>query len=108
MARVSKQFAEDYELVTKTWVSRGEHTAEEMAKLKDALRVELAPGPGLPHPRINGEYVKGWRALNQDQRVDAYSKAFADWASEIRRDTARRDRIKAEVREYHALMRAAA
>lgn len=100
MARVSKQFADDFSLVTSTWIKRGEHTESEIAQVKDALRVELAPGPGLPHPVINGEHVKGWRALSQEQRVEAYTKAFADWAAEIRRDEANSARIRAEVEAW--------
>lgn len=100
MARVSKQFSEDFNFVTSTWINRGEHTAAEIAKVKDALRVELAPGPGLPHPTINGEKVKGWRPLDHEQRVEAYTKAFADWAAEIRRDEANSARIKAETKAW--------
>lgn len=99
MARVSKQFSEDFELVTQTWMKRGDHTPEEIKMLKDRLRVELSPGPGLPHPIINGEPVKGWRPLTFDERVQCYSDTFADWADAIRRDTARSERIRAEVRE---------
>lgn len=100
MARVSKRFAEDYELVTQTWIKRGDHTEAEMAKLKDALRVELSPGDGLPHPVINGWRVEGWRPLSQEQRIEAYTKAFADWAAEIRRDEANSARIREEVRQW--------
>lgn len=100
MARVSKEFKADFDLVTQTWVKHGEHTQAEMDKLREVLRVELSPGPGLPHPRINGEYVKGWRPLSQEQRVEAYTKAFADWAAEIRRDEARSARIKAESKAW--------
>lgn len=98
MARVSKQFADDFNLVTETWMKRGEHTPEEIQMLRQRLRVELAPGPGLPHPIVNGEPVQGWRPLDHDQRVQCYTDCFADWADQIRRDDARRERIKAEVR----------
>lgn len=108
MARVSKEFADNFDLVTRTWIGRGDHTESEIAKLKDALRVELAPGPGLPHPVINGERVQGWRPLSHEQRVDAYTKAFADWAAEIRRDMVRKERIKAEVREHRESLGVAA
>jgi hypothetical protein len=98
MARVSKQFSEDFELVTTTWVKRGDHTPEEIKMLRDRLRVELSPGLGLPTPVINGQPVKGWRPLTHDERVQCYSDTFADWADAIRRDQARAERIRAEVR----------
>lgn len=100
MARVSKQFADDFSLVTSRWVSRGEHTQGEIDQLRAALRVELSHGPGLPHPVINGEPVKGWLPRDQDQRIEAYTKAFADWAAEIRRDEASSARIRAEVEAW--------
>lgn len=102
MARVSKQFSEDFDLVTQTWMKRGEHTPKEIELLRSRLRVELAPGPGLPHPVINGEPVKGWRALDHDQRVQCYSDTFADWADQIRRDQSRAERIRNEVRDDRA------
>lgn len=98
MARVSKQFSDDFQLVTETWMKRGEHTPDEIAHLRQCLRVELAPGPGMPHPVVNGEPVKGWRPLDHDQRVQCYSDTFADWADAFRRDQARSERIRAEVR----------
>lgn len=98
MARVSKQFSEDFELVTQTWMKRGEHTPEEIKMLRDRLRVELSPGPGLPVPLVNGEPVKGWRQLDHEQRVQCYTDLFADMADAIRRDLARSERIRAEVR----------
>ena len=98
MARVSQQFAKDFDLVTATWVKRGEHTPEEIEHLRSRLRVELSPGTGVPAPRINGQVVKGWRPLTHEQRVQCYSDTFADWADQIRRDQARAERIRAEVR----------
>ena len=100
MARVSKQFADDFSLVKSTWIKRGEHTESEIAQVRDALRVEMSPGPGLPHPVINGEPVKGWLPRDQDQRIEAYTKAFADWAADIRRDEANSARIRAEVEAW--------
>lgn len=98
MARVSKQFADDFALVTQTWMKRGEHTPEEIDHLRQALRVELAPGSGLPCPVVNGERVKGWRALTYDERVQCWTDTFAGLADEIRTDRARSERIAAEVR----------
>ena len=100
MARVSKQFADDFSLVTSRWVSRGEHTQGEIDQLRAALRVELSPGPGLPCPSINGVPVKGWLPRDQERRIEAYTKAFADWAAEIRRDEAHSARIRAEVEAW--------
>ena len=102
MARVSKQFSEDFELVTQTWMRRGEHAPDEIKMLRQRLRVELAPGPGLPHPIVNGEPVKGWRALDHDQRVQCYTDCFGDWADAIRRDLARSERIRAEMQQRRA------
>lgn len=98
MARVTKQFVDDFELVTSTWMRRGEHTPDEIQALRARLRVELSPGPGLPVPLINGEPVKGWRQLDYDERVQCYTDIFADWADAIRRDIERSARIRAEVR----------
>lgn len=100
MARVSREFAANFDLVTSTWVKRGEHSQKEIDELRQALRVELSPGPGLPHPRINGEYVQGWKPRSHEERVKAYELAFADWATEIRRDEARSARIKAETQAW--------
>lgn len=102
MARVSQQFAKDFELVTTTWMKRGDHTPQEIETLRARLRVELSPGPGLPHPIINGVRVKGWRPLTHEQRVQCYTDTFADWADQIRHDQARAERIKAEVRAERA------
>lgn len=98
MARVSREFSENFDLVTQTWVLRGEHTAKEIDQLRQSLRVELSAGPGLPHPRINGVLVQGWRPRDQADRVAAYELAFADWAKTIRRERATSERIAAEVR----------
>lgn len=109
MARVSKQFSDDFELVTQTWMKRGEHTPEEIADLKRKLRVELSPGPGLPAPLCNGKPIKGWRQLDHEQRVQCYTDLFADMADAMRRDNERAERIRAEVRaEKEAAKRKAA
>lgn len=100
MARVSREFAANFDLVTSTWIARGEHSAKEIEQLRQVLRVELSPGPGVPHPRINGELVMGWNPRSHEERVKAYELAFADWATEIRRDEARSARIKAETQAW--------
>ena len=98
MARVSQQFAKDFDLVTKTWIERKEHTPREVEHLRQCLRVELSPGPGLPHPIHNGQPVKGWNVRTHEERIAIYAETFADWADQIRRDIERKERIKAEVR----------
>lgn len=99
MARVSKKFSEDFELVTTTWINRGDSSHQEIEQLKARLRVELSPGPGLPHPVMNGEPVQGWRQLTHEQRVQCYTDVFASWADAIRRDRETADRIRAEMAE---------
>ena len=98
MARVSQQFSKDFDLVTTTWMKRGEHTPNEIQHLRQCLRVELSPGPGMPHPVVNGQPVKGWIQRNHDERVQCYSDTFAAWADAIRRDEERAERIRNEVR----------
>lgn len=98
MARVSRQFLEDFDLVTQTWIAWGEHTEAEVERLRQVLRVALSPGPGMPHPIIDGEPVKGWRPLTYEERMQCWSDTFAGLADEIRRDRARSERIAAAVR----------
>lgn len=98
MARVTRQFMDDFELVTSTWVKRGEHTQQEVEALRARLRVEMSPGPGLPQPVIRGEPLKGWLPRTHEERVQCYTDVFSDWADRIRRDEERAARIRAEVR----------
>jgi hypothetical protein len=97
MARVSPQFSADFELVTTTWIQRREHTKEEIDHLRQCLRVELSPGPGMPHPVVGGVRVKGWVPRDHAQRVQCYSDTFAGWADSMRRDAERSERIRAEM-----------
>jgi hypothetical protein len=99
MARVSRQFAADFELVTQTYVARREMTQDEAETMRERVRVELSPGPGLPAPRdSDGNIFEGWSPMTHEERIAAYTETFSRLAGEIRSDIARSERIRAEVR----------
>lgn len=97
MARVSRQFAEDFDLVTQTYIRYRDMTKDEAEKMRERIRVELSPGPGLPAPRdSDGNVFEGWSPSTQEERIAAYTETFSRLAGEIRSDLARSERIKAE------------
>ena len=104
MARVTKKFADDFDLVVRTWVARGENTQDEVDELRARLRVDLAPGAGLPAPTFKNVRVEGWRPLTHEQRVQMWADTFAGLADEIRCDAARGANIRAEVRAAREAM----
>lgn len=85
---VSRQFAEDFKEWADYKISVGDFSQEEMAELKQLIRIDLGPGTDQlrkDYTVLNAKGVEIPAAIDdQQKRVSLWENWFADEANQIR------------------------